>query len=74
MKIKTIEEIHKILKQKAIESASVKVDFNSKMTEKYGTVWWQDKATIEEKNEYEQLLKDWNKYSALLREFEENEF
>ena len=35
MKIKTIEEIHKILKQKAIKSASVKVDFNSKMTEKY---------------------------------------
>mgnify|MGYP004533881423 FL=1 len=74
MKIKTIEEIHKILKQKAIKSASVKVDFNSKMTEKYCTVWWQDKATIEEKNEYEQLSKDWNKYSALLREFEENEF
>lgn len=33
MKIKTIEEIHKILKQKAIDTASAKVDFNSKMTE-----------------------------------------
>lgn len=74
MKIKTIEEIHKILKQKAIESASAKVDFNSKMTRKYCTVWWQDKATDEEKNEYKRLLEDWNKYSALLREFEENEF
>lgn len=74
MKIKTIEEIHKILKQKAIDTASAKVDFNSEMTEKYGTAFWKHYATIEEKNKYEQLLKDWNKYSALLREFEENEF
>ena len=59
MKIKTIEEIHKILKQKA---------------EKYDTIWWKHYSTIEEKNEYDQLLKEWNKYSALLREFEENEF
>lgn len=44
------------------------------MTEKYDTIWWKHYSTIEEKNEYDQLLKDWNKYSALLREFEENEF
>lgn len=74
MKIKTIEEIHKILKQKAIDTASAKVDFNSKMTEKCGTAFWKHYATTEEKNEYKRLSDDWNKYSALLREFEENEF
>ena len=74
MKIKTIEEIHKILKQKAENAQRAKELYHNRMTEKYDTIWWKRYSTIEEKNEYEQLLKDWNKYSALLREFEENEF
>ena len=74
MKIKTIEEIHKILKQKAENAARTKELYHNRMTEKYDTIWWKHYSTIEEKNEYDQLLKYWNKYSALLREFEENEF
>lgn len=74
MKIKTIEEIHKILKQKVIESERIKHDFNNKMVEKYKGVYWKVKATTEEQNEYERLLSDWNKYSKILIDFEENEF
>lgn len=74
MKVSTIEEIHKILKDRAEAADSDYYKFREELREKYGTNWFSNEATEEETEELKKRKEEMYKVFELLKTFEENEW
>lgn len=74
MKVSTIEEIHRVLKNHEETTYSAYRELKEKLQEKYDTIWLNSVVTEEEAKELKKRSEAMHKASDLLEEFEQNEW
>lgn len=74
MTIRTIEEIGKLLEEKAFAAKRDYTEYRDKMKRRYATEWIKPEMTKEEKDLYNEFWEDMRKWDSVLKDFENHNF